>query len=150
MAKQSRARQRPTATTRRVTSGSTIRIEAPRSKRGEPKTVVKVTQEINPVGGFVDFLREHAIVGLAVGFAIGTQAQTLVKQLVTSFIDPAFSLLFGKALQVRTFTWHFRSHTGIFGWGAFVYSLLDFIFVLAAIYAIINFFNLDKLDKPKQ
>jgi large-conductance mechanosensitive channel len=97
----------------------------------------------------VGFIREHAIVGLAVGFVIGTQVQTVVKQLVASFIDPAFELLFGSNLTNATYTWHFHGRYANFGWGAFVYGLLDFLFVLIAIYALIKFFKLDKLDKPK-
>lgn len=100
------------------------------------------------VGGFVNFLREHAIVGLAVGFAIGTQAQTLVKALVAGFIDPVFQLLFGEALSKRTFTLHFHANQADFGWGSVVYGMLNFMFVLAMIYILIKLFNLDKLDKP--
>ena len=131
------------------TSGSTIRFEQPRSSR-QHKPKVIVGPDIHPVGGFVDFLREHAVVSLAIAFVIGLQSQTLVKQLVASFIDPLFKLLFGQALSLRTFTvdWHGRSAS--FAWGAFAYGLLDFIFVLLAVYAIVKFLSLDKLDKPKE
>ncbi|HWB39085.1 MAG TPA: MscL family protein [Candidatus Saccharimonadales bacterium] len=143
------SRKRKSTTVHTVTPGTTIRFEEPTSDRKpKPNPAVVVVQEANPVGGFVAFLREHAIVGLAIGFIVGLQAQTLVKQLVSSFIDPAFQLFFGKALQDRTFTLHFGNHTAAFGWGAFVYILLNFIFVLAAIYMVVKFFNLEKLDKP--
>ena len=138
------------STTHTVTSGSTIRFEQPSSSRHHQSRIVIVNPEIHPVSGFLDFLREHAVVGLAIGFVIGTQVQTLVKQLVSSFIDPLFQLLFGRALSQQTFTidWHTRAVK--FGWGAFVYGLLDFLFVLAAVYAIVKFLNLDELDKPKK
>jgi len=130
-------------------TGSNIRFEAPKSARKpKPRVARVIVEEVNPVGGFFQFLREYAVVGLAVGFIIGLQAQVLVKQLVASFIDPAFQLFFGKSLQARTFTLHFRDHFANFGWGAFVYNLLSFFFVLAAIYAIVKIFSLDKLDKP--
>jgi large conductance mechanosensitive channel protein len=137
-------------TTRAVRSSSTIRIETPKSHGRQPKPKVSVIVTQPPVvSGFIDFLREHAIVGLAVGFVIGTQVQTVVKQLVASFISPAFSLLFGNNLVSETYTWHFRHNSEAFGWGALVYSLLNFLFVLMAIYLIIKIFKLDKLDKPK-
>jgi large-conductance mechanosensitive channel len=138
------------ATTRVVNSGSAVRIEVPKSRGRQPKQKVSVI--VGPdqfVGGFIDFLREHAIVGLAVGFVIGTQVQTVVKQLVASFIDPAFKLLFGNNLDTETYTWHFHHRYADFGWGAFVYGVLDFLFVLIVIYAIIKLFKLEKLDKPK-
>lgn len=116
------------------------------SKQFQHATVVVSPDEL--VGGFVSFLREHAIVGLAVGFAIGTQAQSVVKALVSGFIDPIFQLLFGEALSKRTFTLHFRANHADFGWGSVVYGILNFVFVLAMIYIIIKLFNLDKLDKP--
>ena len=104
----------------------------------------------SPVSGFTDFLRQNAIVGLAVGFVIGTQVQTLVKQLIASFIDPLTALLFGGvALSSRIFTLHLGRQSANFGWGALVYALIDFLFVLAVIYGIIKLFQLDKLDKPK-
>jgi len=146
-----RSRKAKTTTQHTVTAGSTIRLEVPKSGRQpKPNPVVVVAQEVNPVTGFVGFLREHAVVGLAIGFIIGLQAQAVVKSLVTSFIDPAFKLLFGQALALRTFTWHFHGRTSDFAWGAFVYGLANFLFVLLAIYLIVKFFNLDKLDKAEE
>lgn len=137
-----------------MTGGSAIRFEAPRSSRQQHHPMVVVSPDLqHPVTGFLDFIREHAVVGLAIGFVIGTQVQSLVKQLVSSFIDPLFKLLFGEALSQRTFTLHWHSRAANFGWGGFVYGLLDFVFVLAAVYAIVKFLKLDKLDKlddPKE
>ncbi|HTB49100.1 MAG TPA: MscL family protein [Verrucomicrobiae bacterium] len=151
MAARPRNRNTKTSTTRSVTAGTTVRFQQPKSTRKpKPKTVSVVAHEINPAAGFVNFLREHAVVALAIGFVIATQVQALVKQLVSSFIDPLFKLLFGEALSQRTFTLHWHTRAANFGWGSFVYGLLDFIFVLAAIYFIVKFFNLDKLDRPKK
>ncbi len=137
--------------TKIVASGSTIRFEQPKSGRGKKSKVsVIVGQEVHPVSGFVDFLREHAVVSLAIAFVIGLQSQALVKQLVSSFIDPLFKLLFGQALSLRGVTLHLNGRSASFAWGAFAYALLDFIFVLAAVYAIVKFLSLDKLDKPEK
>jgi large conductance mechanosensitive channel protein len=134
-----------------VTPGSTIRFEQPRSSRGHQQPKIVITPPaIHPVSGFVDFLREHAVVSLAIAFVIGLQSQTLVKQLVSSFIDPLFKLLFGQTLSQRTFTLEWHGRAVAFTWGAFAYALLDFIFVLGAVYAIVKLLNLDKLDKPKK
>ncbi len=148
MATRPRNRNTKQTTSKVVTAGA-IRMEAPKSQR-QPKPRTGVNADIHPVSGFIEFIREHAVVGLAIGFVIATQVQTLVKQLVSSFIDPLFQLLFGKALSQRTFTLHFHGRATNFGWGGFVYVLLDFLFVLAAIYAIVKFFKLDKLDQPKK
>lgn len=133
-----------------VTRGSTIRIETPHSARhAKTNPAIVIVQENNPVTGFVQFIREHAVVGLAIGFILGQQAQGLVKQLVGAFIDPAFKLLFGTALSERMFTIHWHGRSANFSWGSFAYSLLNFLFVMMAIYAIVKILNLDDLDKPK-
>ena len=116
------------------------------------KSVIGVTPDVfsQPVNGFVIFLREHAIVGLAVGFVVGTQVQTVVKQVTDSFINPLFALFFSgnETLAARTFTLHFGNRHANFGWGAVAYALLDFLFVLAVLYALIRISKLDKLDTP--
>lgn len=145
----------PKEVTKIVTKDSTINIQVPagaqiNSASRHKKYVDLVTPDVF-VGGFVSFLREHAIVGLAVGFAIGAQAQLLVKTLVSSFIDPMFALFFGQQLSKQTFTLQFATHAPVdFGWGAFVYGLLNFMIVLASIYVIIRLFKLDGFDKPKE
>lgn len=120
--------------------------------KGKSVTVLLDADDVvkEQVGGFVDFLREHAIVGLAVGFVAGAQAQAVVKQLITSFIDPFIQLLFGGAkLSERTFTLQLFGNAATFGWGAMVSVLLNLIIVLATIYILIKVLNLDKLDKKK-
>jgi len=142
-------RNRKAHTAQSVTSGSPLRMQPPRSTRQPKENVaVHVIHEVNPVGGFVAFLRDYAVVGLAVGFVIGLQAQNLVRQLVASFIDPAFQLLFGQALSQRAFVLHFHGRSASFTWGAFIYGMLNFLFVIAAIYILVKVFSLDKLDRP--
>lgn len=144
-------RKRTVSQTQAVTTGTTIRIEQPKSTRQQkPNITVVMAQDHNPVGGFVDFLREHAIVGLAVGFAIATQLQAVVKQLIASFINPLYGLLFnGQQLSTLSTTLHWHGRQEQFGWGAFVYDLIDFVFILAIIYFVIKILHLDSLDKPK-
>ena len=134
-----------------VTSGTPIRFEAATSKRKrKSRATVLVTAPEEFAGGFIDFLRDNAVVGVAIGFVIGLQAQALMKQLISSFIDPAFTLFFGQALSQRSFTLTLHGRSATFTWGAFMYALVGFIFVLAAIYIIYKVFRLNKLDKPKE
>ena len=97
------------------------------------------------VGGFVTFLKEKAVVGLAVGFIIGQQAQGLIKQLVDSFITPWINIIIGSELPKRATVFGGQQ----FAWGKFLYILINFIAVLVAVYAMVRIFKLDKLDtKP--
>lgn len=133
----------------KTNSGSSVRIDTPKGRAN--KRIPKVSVVVGPdevVGGFVNFLREKAVVGLAVGFLVGQQVQGFSKQLIEAFIDPAFKMFFGEALSKQSFYVAFR-HGADFKWGAVIYSLLNFLFVLIAIYATIKLFKLDKLDLAK-
>jgi large-conductance mechanosensitive channel len=101
------------------------------------------------VEGFLGFLRERAIVTLAVGFVVATQVQNVIKQLLGSFLDPLTKLLFGAKLTTRTFTWHFHGRHEDFAWGQFVYVIIDFFVVVLTIYLIVKLFKLDKLEASK-
>ena len=110
-------------------------------------TVIKDTH----MAGFVNFIREQGVVGLAVGLAIGTAAGDTVKKLVTAFIDPLVQLIVGsqQGLQSASFTVEVAGRKGEFLYGAFVSSLITLIAVAFVVYAIIHFLKLDKLDKKK-
>jgi large-conductance mechanosensitive channel len=144
-------KRKPTKNTAKLaTSGSTIRLEQPKSDRKPKKRAAAakvVVQEINPVEGFVGFLRHYAIIGLSIGFIIGNQMSNLVKIIVASFIDPVSHLLFGTALSQRTFTLRFHDRIALFGWGAVVYGMIQLILLLIFIYIAIKIFNLDKLEQ---
>lgn len=129
-----------------IAGGSPVRMQPPQSSRNQPQHHMP---DIEVVGGFTEFLREHAVVALAIGFVVATQIQALAKQLIASFIDPAFKLLFGEKLSAKTFAVHFHGRVAYFGWGAFVYALMDVMFVLIAIYVAVKIFKLENLQNPK-
>ena len=99
------------------------------------------------VGGFLNFLQEYAVVGLALGFIVGQQANGVVKQFVASFIDPLSQVWFGQNLSEKAATLHHNQDVVKVPWGAFVYLLLEFFLVLIAMYAIIKIFRLDRFVK---
>ena len=103
------------------------------------------------MAGFVNFIREQGVVGMAVGLAIGTAAGDTVKKLVTAFVDPLVQLIVGsqQGLQSASFTVEVAGRKGEFLYGAFVSSLITLIAVAFVVYAIIHFLKLDKLDKKK-
>lgn len=132
-----------------VTPGSPVRLQQPRSYDRQPQPHYALP-EIEVGAGFMQFLREHAVVALAIGFVIATQIQSLAKQLIASFVDPAFKLLFGEALSKRTFTLHFHGRAANFGWGSFIYAVLDVLFVLLSVYVAVKLFNLEDLAGPNK
>lgn len=101
--------------------------------------------------GFTDFVREQGVVGLAIGFVLGTQSKVLVDQIVSSFINPLLALVLPGAgkLTDRTFSLTLGEQTQNFAWGAFLYQMITFIIVAAVIYIVFKGLKLDKLDKKK-
>jgi large conductance mechanosensitive channel len=99
------------------------------------------------VGGFVHFLRDYAVVGLAVGFIIGVQAQTVIKQTVESFITPLLNVLVGENFQDKSLSVSLGENSSKLAWGKFLYVLLNFVLVMLFIYALVKLFRLDKLNK---
>lgn len=124
---------------------------AAKAVAAKEKKVVSAAIKDTHMGGFINFIREQGVVGLAVGLAIGTAAGDTVKKLVTAFIDPLVQLIIGsqKGLQAASFTVEFAGRKGEFMYGAFISSLITLLAVAFVVYAIVHFLKLDKLDKKK-
>lgn len=152
MAERKRKTPKKAPITTRVTVGTPIRLEQPAGKRKpKPNPAVVVVQEINPVGGFAKFIKDYGVIGVAIGFAIASQAQVLIKSLMDNVITPAYTVLFNVASPEKAVLhMHFRDRTSILNWGLFLNQLINFIFVLAVIYALVKILGLDKLDKKDQ
>ncbi len=124
--------------------------EKPKSK---PK---KVTQRVKAkttdnVEGFVEFIRTQGVIGLAIGLIIGTQVKALVDQFLRSFVDPLLGMFIGggQGLGARSLYIQVGSRSANFGWGAFLYALIDFVTIAAVIFFTFKWLRLDKLDKKK-
>jgi large conductance mechanosensitive channel len=97
--------------------------------------------------GFLDFIREQGVVGLAVGFILGGAVSKTVSSLVDNIINPLIGILLGKVnLAERVMT----VGSVTLKYGAFVSSIVDFIVVSAVVYFGVKMIGLDKLDKKKE
>lgn len=136
-------------TTKVTTTSHSIRMESPSSKRRAPRRPkVNVAPEVI-VTGFIEFIKEHGVVSLAVGFVIATQVQAVVKLLVSSFITPTFKFFFKNALENESIVWHVRGTEVVYNWGQFANGFVNLIFVLVALYLIVKIFKLDRLNKSQ-
>lgn len=100
------------------------------------------------VKGFIEFIREQGVVGLAIGFLLGGAVSKVVSALVTDIINPLLSFAIGSTEGLR------QAHIAIgdarIMWGDFVSVLIDFLIVAAVIYFGFKGLGLDKLDKKKE
>ena len=134
------------------TAEGDIKITRPKGARRTGVTVLLEPDDLvrQQAKGFLNFLREHAVVGLAVGFIIGLQAQTFMRQLVDSFVTPMLTFLLGNDLIKKQFVLHKDGTALAFTWGQFVYAFVNFLFVVLVVYLLVKIFRLDRLDKPKK
>jgi large conductance mechanosensitive channel len=95
--------------------------------------------------GFVEFVREKGVVGLAVGFLMGGAISKLVTALVEDIINPIVGILLGKAGNLAEASVTFGTAT--IKWGAFVATFIDFVIICAVIYLGVRVLRLDRLDK---
>lgn len=99
------------------------------------------------VGGFIDFVKEQGVVGLAVGFILGGATASVVTSLVADIINPLLGLL-GGAKNLSEASLRIGSATIM--WGNFASTLINFIIVAAVVYFAVKGLGLDKLDKKKE
>lgn len=105
-------------------------------------------------GGFVNFVREQGVVGLAVGLAIGTAAGAAVKQIVDGFINPIVGFLIG-GIDLSKLKWIIvepgANGTGglALSWGAILSAFITLIATAFVIYALVHIAKLDRIDKKK-
>jgi large conductance mechanosensitive channel len=105
---------------------------------------------VSHVQGFVNFIREKGVVGLAIGLAIGTAASGLVTQIVAAVITPILDLIIGKGgLRGLDWTVKIGDHSGTFAFGDLLDALIKFAAIAAVIYFVVMGLKLDKLDKKK-
>jgi large conductance mechanosensitive channel len=100
------------------------------------------------IQGFVQFIREHGVMGLAIGFLLGGAVSKVVSALVTDIINPLLSFAIGSTDGLK------QAHIALGDvkilWGDFLSVLIDFFIIAAVIYFGFKGLGLDKLDKPKE
>ena len=97
--------------------------------------------------GFLDFIREQGVVGLAVGFILGGAVSKVVTGLVEDVINPLVGLAMGSAEGLKGASVMVGSAKILYG--ALVSTTIDFIIIALVVYFGVKLIGLDKLDKAK-
>jgi len=98
--------------------------------------------------GFIDFIREQGVVGLAVGFILGGAVSKVVSAIVTDIINPLLGLVLGAAEGLKTASFAVGSEKILYG--DLVSVVIDFIVVALVVYYGVKLIGLDRLDKKKE
>lgn len=123
-------------------------------ERREVTVSLPIVKAPSWIQGFVNFVREQGVVGVAVGLILGIAAKSIVDSLVFNIFNPLIGLigadggrLDGKFYCLR------ETANGIcqnkLGWGALLSDLLSFIIVALIVYFAVKGLKLDKFDKKK-
>jgi large conductance mechanosensitive channel len=109
----------------------------------------------NHVGGFVTFVREQGVVGLAVGLAVGTAAGSAVKSIVDGLINPIVGFIIG-GVDLSKLKWVVVAPNAqgvgglVFAWGAILSAIITLLATALVIYQLIHLAKLDRIDKKKE
>jgi large conductance mechanosensitive channel len=97
--------------------------------------------------GFLSFIREQGVIGLAVGFILGGAVSKVVTALVTDIINPIIGLALGAVDGLKTASIKLGSAEILYG--DLLSVLIDFTVIALVVYFGVKMIGLDKLDKKK-
>jgi large conductance mechanosensitive channel len=107
-----------------------------------------------PLTGFMNFVREQGVVGLAVGLTLGTAVTVFVKSIVDSIINPLIGAVLpgstGLANKYICLDHVNGVCTNRLAWGTVVSSFISFVTIAAVVYFAVHGLGLDKVDKKKK
>jgi large conductance mechanosensitive channel len=98
--------------------------------------------------GFVNFIREQGVVGLATGFILGGAISKVVSALVADIINPMLGVILGAKSGLRDAALNIGPAKILYG--DMVSVTVDFIVIALVVYFGIKLLKLDRLDKKKQ
>lgn len=109
----------------------------------------------NQVGGFLSFVREQGVVGLAVGLAIGTSAGAAVKVIVDELIAPIVALM-TRGIDLNKLKWvivEANEQTAqvevAIGYGLIISAIITLLATAFVVYQLVHVLKLDRIDKKK-
>jgi len=98
--------------------------------------------------GFMKFIREQGVVGLAVGFILGGAVSKVVASLVEDIINPLLGVALGAAGNLSEAS--LSIGTAEIMWGSFISVIIDFLVIALVVYYGVKQLGLDKLDAKKE
>ena len=97
--------------------------------------------------GFIEFIREQGVVGLAIGFILGGAVSKMVSSLVTDILNPIIGIILGKVELVNMSV---RVGSTTIAYGNFISNLIDFSLIALVVYIGFRTLRLDRLKKQEK
>lgn len=139
----------------KTTKSKTAKPTATKAEGVKVHAAALKAQAGKQAGGFVTFIRQQGVVGLAVGLAIGAAAGAAVKTIVDQLISPLVGLI-TQGVKLDSLKWVLidanpklgREEVAI-GWGLILSALITLIATALVVYLFVHLARLDRLDKKK-
>ena len=96
--------------------------------------------------GFLKFVREQGVMGLAIGFILGGSVSKVVSALVDDIINPILGILLGAVGGLEGAI--FKLGTAEIKYGHFIGVIIDFIVIALVVYYVFKGLE-KKIDKKK-
>lgn len=97
--------------------------------------------------GFLEFVREQGVMGLAVGFILGGAISKLVSALVEDIVSPILAIGLNNLASLQEA--YLQIGEAKLMWGHFVNVLIDFVVIALVVYVGVKLLRLDQVDKKK-
>lgn len=94
--------------------------------------------------GFIQFIREQGVIGLAIGFILGGAVSQVVASFVKDIINPLIGLVWNSSEGLSGLM------VGPVALGSFLSITINFLIIAAVVYYGFKGLGLDKLDVKKQ
>ncbi len=94
------------------------------------------------VKGFLEFIKKQGVVGLAVGFILGTESSKLVASIVNDVLNPILAVVLGftgKQADRYVLVWGAKVM-----WGNLVAAVINFLVIAFLVYFVVEKLGLDK------
>lgn len=98
--------------------------------------IQEVKKRVTDLGGFLSFIREQGVIGLAVGFVLGGAVSKLVYSLVNDIVNPVLGVFLGAAGNLRDYSLVIGSAKIL--WGDFLATVIDFLVIAFVVYVLVK------------
>jgi len=107
--------------------------------------VRKVVGEMKEeVYGFLEFIREQGVIGLAIGFILGGAISSVVKSFVENIIEPILGMIIGSSEGLQALA------IGPVTYGNFLTAIIDFLIIAGVIYFGFKKLGITGFDRKKE
>ena len=97
--------------------------------------------------GFLKFIREQGVMGLAIGFILGGAVSKIVASLVSDIINPILGMGLGSVEGLKGA--YVQIGDSKLMWGSFVNTTIDFLVIALVVYGIVALLGLNKKAEAK-